>query len=74
VAAPAGALGSDQAGAAPEEAVEHDLEHFRGVAEKLRGLAAQMPYDIRSRDQLLALAAGFDRFVERLELQAAADE
>ena len=50
-----------------------EQEHFRGVAEKLRGLAAQMPYDIRGRDQLLALAAGFERFAERLELQAADD-
>jgi hypothetical protein len=48
-----------------------EQEHFRGVAEKLRGLAAQMPYDIRGRDQLLALADGFERFAERLDLQAA---
>jgi hypothetical protein len=57
-----------------DQSPQSRAEHFRGVAEKLRGLAAQMPYDIRGRDQLLALAAGFERFAERLELQAATDE
>jgi hypothetical protein len=42
-------------------------EHFRSVAEKLRGLAAQMPYDIHGREQLLALADGFERFADRLQ-------
>ena len=45
-------------------------EYFRGVAETLKGISAQQRYDIRRRDQLLALAAGFERFAERLELQA----
>jgi hypothetical protein len=44
-----------------------------GVAENLRNLAAtQLRYDIRRRDQLLALAAGFERFADRLEIEAAA--
>jgi len=48
--------------------------HFRDVAETFRGLAAQIPkYDIRHRDQLLALADGFERFADRLELEAIAD-
>ena len=53
------------------ESPQSRAEHFRGVAEKLRGLAAQMPSDIRGRDQLLGLAVGFERLAERLELQAA---
>lgn len=47
-------------------------EHFRQVAAKLRSLAAtQLRYGIRRADQLRALADGFERFAERLELQAA---
>jgi hypothetical protein len=50
-------------------------EHFRGVAENLRTLAeANLRYDIRRRDQLLSLAAGFERFADRLELEDAAGE
>ena len=49
-------------------------EHFRGVAKNLRTLAGKsFRYDIRRRDQLLALAAGFERFAERLEQEADAD-
>ena len=48
-------------------------EHFRGVAAQLRTLADQTRYDFRRRDQLLALAAGFERFADRLDLQVAAD-
>ena len=30
-------------------------------------LAAQMPYDIRGRDQLLGLAAGFERLADQVQ-------
>ena len=36
----------------------------------LRGLAAEQRYDLRRRDQLLALADGFERFARRLEREA----
>jgi hypothetical protein len=54
-----------------DETAQARAVHFRGVAETLRGLAAQITYDLRRRDQLLALAAGFERFADRLELEAA---
>jgi hypothetical protein len=61
-------------GAVDDESPQSRAEHFRGVAENLRNLAAaHLRYDIRRRDQLLALAAGFERFADRLELQAADD-
>ena len=41
--------------------------YFRGVAEMLRGLAAERPYDVHRCDQLSALADGFERFATRLE-------
>ena len=56
-----------------DETPEARAEHFRGVAAQLRSLANQIQYDFRRRDQLLALADGFERFAERLELQVAAD-
>jgi hypothetical protein len=55
-----------------DETPQSRAEYFWGVAENLRNLAAtQLRYDIRRRDQLLALAAGFERFADRLEQQAA---
>ena len=61
-------------GAMDDETPQSRAEHFRGVAENLRNLAAiQLRYDVRRRDQLLALAAGFERFADRLEIEAAAD-
>jgi len=60
--------------AVDDETPQSRAEHFRGVAENLRSLAAaNFQYDIRRRDQLLALADGFARFADRLELQAADD-
>jgi hypothetical protein len=56
-----------------DETPQSRAEHFRGVADNLRNLAAQMRYDIRRRDQLLALAAGFERFADRLEQEADAE-
>ena len=49
---------------------------YRQSAETLRRLAAEVRYDFCRREQLLALADGFDRYVERLEappLKHAAD-
>jgi hypothetical protein len=40
------------------------------VAETLRGIADQQRYDLRRRSQLLALAAGFERFALRIEEEA----
>jgi hypothetical protein len=48
-------------------------KHFRRVAEDLQGLATEMRYDFRRRNQLLALADGFGRFADRLEQEAGAD-
>jgi hypothetical protein len=44
--------------------------YFRGVAETLRGTAAQLRYDLRRADQLRALADGFERFAGRLTQEA----
>ena len=46
-------------------------EYLRGVAAELREIAVQLRYDLRRREQLLALAAGFERFAERLEREIA---
>ena len=54
---------------------EEDRErarYYRATARKLRELAAAVRYDFRRRDQLLALAAGFDRAADRVALSAAA--
>ncbi|MBV9016728.1 MAG: hypothetical protein JO213_14255 [Alphaproteobacteria bacterium] len=48
-------------------------EYLRGVAEELRQIAAELRYDLRRREQLFALAAGFERFAERLEKQIAGE-
>jgi hypothetical protein len=40
---------------------------YRQTARTLRQLAAQIRFDFCRREQLLALADGFDRYVERLE-------
>jgi hypothetical protein len=53
-----------------DEAPQSRAEYFRGVAEMLRGLAAEHPYDVHRCDQLLALADGFERFALRLEREA----
>lgn len=44
--------------------------HFRTVAERLRGIASGLRYDLRRADQLRALSNGFDRFATRLEQEA----
>ncbi len=41
---------------------------YRAIARQLRCIAfRQVPFDICRKDQLLALAKGFDRFADRLE-------
>jgi hypothetical protein len=40
---------------------------YRQSARTLRQLAAEIRYDLRRRSQLLALAAGFDRYADRVE-------
>jgi len=44
------------------------------VAAKLRNIANGLRYDFRRADQLRSLAAGFERFAERLEQEALADK
>jgi len=56
-----------------EGAPQQRAAHFHGVAETLRGLAAACHYEPRRRDQLLALADGFEWFALRLEQEAAAE-
>ena len=41
--------------------------NYRGNAEALRRLALQIRFDVCRRQQLLALADGFDRFADRME-------
>ena len=49
------------------------VAYFLGVAETLRETATGLRFDLRRRDQLLALADGFERFARRLEREAEAD-
>ena len=53
-----------------EETPEDRVAYFRGVAETLRGIAENLRYEPRRRDQLMALADGFERFAARLEQEA----
>jgi len=48
-------------------------EHFRSVADRLRGIANGLSYELRRADQLRALADGFERFAVRLEQEQEAD-
>lgn len=45
-------------------------KHFRSVADRLRGIATGLRYDLQRADQLRALADGFDRFAAGLEDEA----
>ena len=40
---------------------------YRESARTLRRLAAEIRFDFRRQSQLLALAAGFDRYADRVE-------
>jgi hypothetical protein len=53
-----------------ESSPESRIAYFRGVAETLRGIADQLRFEPRRREQLLALADGFERFAARLEQEA----
>jgi hypothetical protein len=53
-----------------EDAPEDRVAHFREVAAKLRGIADNLRFEPRRRDQLMALADGFERFAARLEQEA----
>ena len=49
---------------------------YRETARTMRRVAAEISYNFGRRSQLLALAAGFDRYAEKLEgslLEHAAD-
>ena len=55
---------------APPDKLDEEVERaalYRRSAEHLRQLAAEVRFDFCRREQLLALAAGFDRFADRLE-------
>jgi hypothetical protein len=56
--------------AVDEETPEDRVAYFRGVAATLRGIAEKLRYEPRRRDQLLALADGFERFAARIEQEA----
>jgi hypothetical protein len=45
-------------------------EYLSSVADRLRGIANGLRYDLRRADQLRALADGFERFANRLEQEA----
>jgi hypothetical protein len=53
-----------------ESSPESRIAYFRGVAETLRGIAEKLRFEPRRKNQLLALADGFERFAARLEEQA----
>jgi hypothetical protein len=46
------------------------VAYLRGVAETLRGIADKLRFEPRRREQLLALADGFEKFAARLEQEA----
>ena len=56
--------------AVTEDFPEDRVAHFREVAARLRGIAEKMRFEPRRREQLLALADGFERFAARLEEEA----
>ena len=45
---------------------EASASHYRETASKLRRLAGELRFDFCRRNQLLALADGFERLAERL--------
>ena len=49
---------------------EGRAELYRQNAQALRRFAAELRFDFCRREQLLALAAGFDRFADRLDRRA----
>jgi hypothetical protein len=59
-------------GKAPSDKLDEKdrAELYRQNAQALRRLAAELRFDFCRREQLLALAAGFDRFADRLHQRA----
>lgn len=60
------------AGVLLDEEDRERARYYRATARKLRELAAAVRYDFRRREQLFALAAGFDRAADRVEAASAA--
>ena len=58
---------------ADDSAPQARVEYLRGVADKLRGIANQLRFDLRRADQLRALADGFERMADRVQQEAGAD-
>ena len=56
-----------------DESPEARAAYFHRVAGKLRAIAERIQFDTRRKGQILALAAGFERFAQRFE-QAKADD
>jgi hypothetical protein len=56
----------------PDDASEQEdrAAIYRESADKLRQLAAEVRFDLGRREQLLALAAAFDRLAARVEQSA----
>jgi hypothetical protein len=50
---------------------DNEAANYRATAEKLRRLAGQLRFDLCRREQLLALAEGFERLAERSDAPAA---
>jgi hypothetical protein len=50
------------------------VAHLRSVADRLRGIANGLRYDLRRADQLRALADGFERFANRVEEEASTED
>jgi hypothetical protein len=53
-----------------EGSPETRVAYLRDVAETLRGIADKLRFEPRRREQLLALADGFEKFAARLEQEA----
>ena len=47
--------------------------YFRGVAQSLREIANRVRFDWKRKNQILALADGFERFADRLAQMSPGD-
>ena len=52
---------------------EDRASHFRSVAARLREIANEIQFNARGRNQLLALADGFERYAARFETDQIVD-
>jgi hypothetical protein len=50
-----------------EDSATAKAAYFRSVAARLRAIADEQQFNLRRRNQLLALADGFERHAERFE-------